>query len=99
MPHVDSAAVLSEDGSRLTVFAINRDLKDSVPFTLKLLDFDGFTPVTYKALEGCSLDDVNTADCEKVRPKDKPLPAVEDRRAVIGLEPASWNMIVLEKKS
>ena len=81
------------------MFAINRDLEDKVPFTLRLLDFDGFTPVMYKALEGCSLDDVNTADCEKVAPKAKPLPAIEDKRAVIDLEPASWNMIVLEKKS
>ena len=98
VPDVDSAAVLSEDGSRLTVFAVNRDRKDRVPFTLKLLDFDGFTPVAYKALEGYALEEINTADCEKVQPKDKPLPAVEDKRAVIDLSPASWNMLVLEKK-
>ena len=69
-----------------------------MPFTLKLLDFDGFTPVAYKALEGYALEEINTADCEKVQPKDKPLPAVEDKRAVIDLSPASWNMLVLEKK-
>ena len=98
MPDVDSAAVLSEDGSRLTVFAVNRDMKDSVPFTLKLLDFDGFAPVIYKALEGFAPDDINTADCEKVSPCDKALPAIEDRRAVVNLSPMSWNMFVFEKR-
>ena len=45
-----------------------------------------------------ALEEINTADSETVRPKDKPLPALEDRHAVIDLSPASWNMLVLEKK-
>ena len=98
VPDVDSAAVLSEDGKRLTVFAVNRDLKDAVPFTLKLLDFEGFAPVMHKAMEGFAPEQTNTADEEKVCPKDKTLPVVEDKKLAVDLAPMSWNMIVLEKQ-
>jgi len=97
VPDVDTASVLSEDGKRLTVFAVNRDIKDAIDLEMKLLDFEGFSPVKCVALENSDPEAINTADCENVKPIEKVLPAIEDGRVIAKLAPMSWNMIVLEK--
>ena len=97
VPHVDMSAVLSEDESELVVFAVNRDLEDSITLETKLIGFEGFKPGEHIALEGCDAGDVNTADCEKVRPVKKALDAPDGRTLRTRLSPMSWNMIVLKK--
>lgn len=97
VPDVDTSAVLSEDGNRLTVFAVNRDIEDSIDLEIKLLDFEGFRPVKCVALEGTDPEAINTADAENVKPVEKTCPAIEDKKAVASLKPMSWNMFVFEK--
>lgn len=97
VPDVDTSAVLSEDGTELTVFAVNRDLKDNIVLNTRLLDFEGFTPVAHTVLEGFDPEDVNTADREKVFPKQKALPVLDGRHLKAELSPLSWNMIRLKK--
>ena len=58
---------------------------------------DNATRKTARPDAGPRLFDV-MASCEKVAPCDKPLPAVEDKRAVADLSPLSWNMFVFEKR-
>ncbi len=97
VPDVDTAAVLSEDGETLTVFAVNRDLKDEITLETKLLDFPGFTPCKWVALEGCAPDAVNTAEHEAVRPIGKAPGTVEGGVYRETLAPMSWNMLLLKK--
>ena len=97
VPHVDTSAVLSEDGSELVIFAVNRDLTDEIVLETKLLDFEGFTPVRHVALEGCNPEAVNTADAQNVLPKEKTPEAIEGKVLKTALQPMSWNMIVLKK--
>ncbi|MCH5198652.1 MAG: alpha-N-arabinofuranosidase [Oscillospiraceae bacterium] len=97
VPDVDTSAVLSEDGNELVIFAVNRDVKDSITLETKLLDFEGFKPVRHVALEGCDPEDINTADEEKVRPTEKTAGDVDGKILKTKLEPMSWNMIVLKK--
>jgi len=97
VPDVDMSATLSEDGGELVVFAVNRDIKDSVPLEIKLLDFDGFKPVKHVVLEGYAPEDVNTAQDEKVRPAEKTPGTVKNKTLTTLLSPMSWNMIVLKK--
>lgn len=97
VPDVDTASVLSEDGKRLTVFAVNRDMTEAIPLKAKLLDFDGFRPVLWKTMEGFAPEDVNTKDAEKVFPTNKEPPVLKDGVAEAVLSPLSWNMLVFEK--
>ena len=99
VPHVDTSAVLSEDGETLTIFAVNRDLEDAIILDCDLLGFEGFEPETWVALEGNDPDDVNTADEQKVLPKYKTPDRREGRRFTAALGPMSWNMLTLKKKA
>ncbi len=98
VPNVDTSAVLSEDGNTVTIFAVNRDLKDAIGLETKLLDFEGFTPVCHVALEGSDPEAVNTADAQNVTPIEKTPGKVEDRTLKTMLSPMSWNMLVLKKQ-
>ena len=98
VPDVDASAVLSEDGKSLTVFAVNRDLHDEIPLELRLLDFDGFAPKKHVSLAGFDLKQTNTAFGETVRPAERPLPPVDGKCCRVPLAPASWNMLIFEKK-
>ena len=97
VPHVDTAATLSEDGNTLVIFAVNRDMQDTVTLETKLLDFEGFMPVKHVALEGFDPEAVNTADREAVYPVEKTPGTVDGRLLRTPLAPMSWNMLVLEK--
>lgn len=97
VPDVDMSAVLSEDENGLTVFAVNRDLKEAITLEASLLDFDGFVPVEHIAIEGFEPEAVNTADGESVYPIKKEPPELDGRALKARLSPMSWNMIRLKK--
>ena len=89
VPYIDTAAVLSDDETTVTVFAVNRSLDTSCTLALSVL---GYTPVGQIALEGDDLKAVNTADePNRVIPTEKPV------TGDIALSPHSWNMIVYKK--
>ncbi len=92
IPFINTAAVISEDGGELTVFAVNRSLDESCTLDLSLSGYEGFNPVLHTALEGDDLKAVNTADNPK-----KVVPAEKEISDGIILSPHSWNMIVLQK--
>lgn len=97
VPDVDTSVVLSDDEESLTIFAINRDIKETINLEVKLLDFEGFVPTQNIAMEDYAPEDINTKDCEKVKPVNKPLPVIDGKKLVCPLKPMSWNMIRLEK--
>ena len=97
VPHVDTSAVLSEDGETLTVFAVNRDLKDEIALQTKLIAFEGFAPVEHIALENAAPEAINTKDREAVAPVKKPCPAIDNGQLDIPLAAMSWNMVRLQK--
>lgn len=97
VPDVDTAAVLSEDKNELVIFAVNRDINDSITLETGLCDFEGFIPVEHIALEDCDAMDINTKDCQKVSPVKKELPELDGKLLRCSLKPMSWNMIRLAK--
>ncbi|MBN2049146.1 MAG: alpha-N-arabinofuranosidase [Spirochaetales bacterium] len=94
VPTVDCAAVLSSDKKELTVFLVNKDLKNPSACRMTL---EGLKPAKagdHLALSA-SLDSVNTADASPVLPRK-----VSDTKSInngitFTLEAASWNMIRL----
>ena len=90
VPVVDAAATLSEDGS-LTIFAVNRDLKEDAALTLDLRAFGPLGQGTHSVLHHDDVKAVNTESApNNVRPAETPL-VMED--GVVRLPAASWNVI------
>ncbi len=98
VPDVDTSAVLSEDEKRLVIFAVNRDVKESVDLDVSLLDMPDMRPVQWTALENDDPMAINTAETEAVAPIAKPCPAVDGKKFTARLAPMSWNMFVFEQK-
>ncbi len=92
VPFADSAAVLSDDGSKLSVFVVNRSLESKCELDFELLGFEGFELCEHLALENDDLKAVNTCENpDNVVTVTKP---IGDR---ICMEPHSWNMLVFKK--
>lgn len=89
IPYIDSAAVISEDGKELAVFAVNRSLDESCTVDFSLSGYDNYRPSMHIALEGDDLKVVNTAD-----EPNNVTPAEKEIAECITLSPHSWNMIV-----
>ena len=96
---VEAAAVWNDEAEELTVFAVNRDLEDSITLETDLRGFAGYELLEHIVLEHGDFKAVNSAAAETVAPH-----TVTDRDELDGgllksrLAPASWNVIRLKKR-
>ena len=95
---IDSIAVWDDEGEKLTVFAVNRDLSENNVLTINLKDFEGYVPVEHIEMAGFGLQDVNTALSGSVKPTSQAMSGVYESMPEISLKPLSWNVIRFEKK-
>lgn len=93
IPYIDSAAVISEDGKELAVFAVNRSLNENCTVDFSLSGYENYRPSMHIALEGDDLKAVNTAD-----EPNNVTPAEKEISEGITLSPHSWNIIVFQKQ-
>ena len=92
VPYVDSAAVISDDGNEITIFAVNRSLDEACDLNIATLGYDDYSLTQHIAMEGDDLKAVNTAASpDNVIPVEK---AISDN---ISLSPHSWNMLIFKK--
>lgn len=98
VPDLDGVAVLSEDETELTVFAVNRDFEEDYVLTLDLPDMTEFLPVEHIEMAGFGLKEENSIISAPVRPsKAENLPEKDGRTVTAKLRPLSWNVIRLKK--
>ena len=96
VPVVDAAAVLGEDES-VTIFAVNRDLKEGVALDCDLRSFGGLEVISHSVLHHDDVKAVNTElNPDEVRPVE--VAPAKPGEAVI-LPAASWNVIRLCKRN
>lgn len=94
VPVIDLAAVQAEDGS-VTLFVVNRDLKDAVELSCDIRSFGEMRVVSHAALHHDDMKAVNTeAHPDTVKPVELAVPRSLDS---IVLPAASWNVIRLMK--
>ncbi len=99
VPDADCTAVWNDAGEEITIFAVNRDLQESVDLETDLRDFAGYTFCEHIVLESTDLFATNSVSEQKIAPK-----TVLDRDEQDGgvlmsrLAPASWNVIRLKKQ-
>ena len=94
VPVVDAAAVLNEDGG-VTIFAVNRDLKEDVALDCDLRSFGDLHVVSHTVLHHDDMKAINTeSNPNEVKPVEVGAP--KPGEAVL-LPAASWNVIRLAK--
>jgi len=93
VPYIDAAATLADDGS-VTVFCVNRDMKEDFTLSLDLRSFGDLKLAEHIVLHH---DDVNAVNTEiepyKVSPKAGPGGTADGGRAEITVPALSWNVI------
>jgi alpha-N-arabinofuranosidase len=101
IPYLESVSVYNEEKEELTIFAVNRNLKDSLDLETKLCDFGNFRLIEHIVLCNPDLKAVNSALGEKVKPSLLSGTRAENINGASCLEarlpPASWNVIRLGK--
>lgn len=92
VPLVDSSAVLSEDGNKLSLFVFNRSMDDECELDIEALGFENYKLCEHISLEGDDLKAVNTKD-----EPNKVIPISKEIGDTVTMAPHSWSMLVFEK--
>jgi alpha-L-arabinofuranosidase len=94
VPLVDAVAVAADD--EVTLFAVNRDQRDTVSLDVDLRAYPGMRTAEHTFLGGGEPTATNTADAPgTVTPRTLDPIAVSGGRLRTGLPPLSWNMLRL----
>ena len=95
VPVVDAAATLAEDGS-VTIFAVNRDLKEDVELTADLRAFGNLSFKEHIVLHHDDVKAVNTeSDPNQVAPTAGDAAVLDGGHMSVRLPALSWNVIRL----
>lgn len=99
VPLLEAAAVLSESGNELTIFAVNRDQQDSLLLECEMRGFEGYRVVEHIVLENQDLKATNTRENPfNVVPHSNGKAVIEDGVVKASLPRLSWNVIRLAKE-
>ncbi len=96
IPYLTSAAVLSVDEKELTIFAVNRNLDETLDLEVACSDLAIHDVTEWIIMDHADLKAVNTAEePEKIVPRSGEGVGIHDGRVSAALPPASWNVIRL----
>jgi alpha-N-arabinofuranosidase len=97
VPLVDAAATLGDDGS-VTIFAVNRDLKEDITLACDLRAFSDLKPVEHIVLHHDDVKAVNTEENpDEVTPVKVRNAKLDGGKMNVKLPALSWNVIRLAK--
>ncbi|WP_084309299.1 arabinosylfuranosidase ArfA [Alkalihalobacterium bogoriense] len=98
VPYIDSASVYNEEKEEVTIFAVNRHLKESVELSADVRSFEGYDIIEHIVLENEDLKAVNTATSQAVQPHSNGVSTLTNGIVEANLGKASWNVIRLAKR-
>ena len=94
---VDSVAVFDEEREEVTIFAVNRDTRENIPFECDIRSFVGYGLLEHIVLEHDDLKASNSAATQEVAPKNRTDGVLENGVFRTNLHPVSWNVIRFKK--
>lgn len=98
VPLLDATAVLGDD-STVTLFAVNRDMKEDIQLTCDLRAFGKLRPAEHILLHHDDVKAVNTeANPDNVKPMKGMNGKMDDGRLTVMIPALSWNVIRLSKE-
>ena len=94
VPWLDVAAVRSEDGTRITLFCVNRSPDQSIELDARMVGWEGLKLVGHTVLHHDDIKAVNDErNPDRVSPVEKVLiPGAPDSRELV-FSPLSWNVV------
>jgi len=99
VPYLEAVGVYNEEKKELTIFAVNRNLKEAIDLSAEIAGFGDMRLVEHRLLSNSDLYACNSAVEEKVKPVIKSGGKIENKsgstRLEISLPAASWNVIRL----
>lgn len=98
VPYIDATATMDDDGN-VTVFVVNRDMKEDYELGIDLRSFGDLSVKEHILLHHDDVKAVNTEeDPDKVAPRQGPGGKVDEGRATIKIPALSWNVIRFVKR-
>ncbi|MEK3888220.1 arabinosylfuranosidase ArfA [Bacillus sp. FSL K6-3431] len=97
VPMLDTTAVYNEEKEELTIFAVNRDLEDSLLLECDIRNFEEYKVVEHIVLENDDLKKVNSAHVQAVAPHNSGNAENDNGLVAATLPKLSWNVIRLKK--
>lgn len=98
VPLLESVAVVNEEKAELTIFAINKDINDTLSLECDIRNFQGYKVVEHIVLESDDIYAVNTeANPYNVKPHNYGDAKIFDGMINTNLRKLSWNVIRLSK--
>lgn len=94
---VESVAVYNEEKEEVTIFAVNRSVKEDAHFEADVRCFEGYRVIEYLALEHDDMKVTNSITGEKVTPRSKSEYELKDGIFTTNMKKCSWNVIRLGK--
>jgi len=94
VPSLEAAAVYNDETEEITIFALNRDLNNSLEFECNLNGFEGYRVIEHCVLENPNIKAVNTeAVPYAVKPHNRGNAEILGGNLRASLPVLSWNMI------
>jgi alpha-N-arabinofuranosidase len=98
VPYLESIAVYNEENEELTIFAVNRDLEESLLLECDIRNFEGYRVVEHIVLEHGDVKARNTyGNPNNVMPHKKGKAEARDGFVTANLSKFSWNVIRLAR--
>lgn len=92
-----SVAVFHEENEELTIFAVNRNLKETHLLTADIRSFEGYEVIEKLEMVSDDLKAENTLQKENIKPVVSKDIRIVDGKIETDLKKASWNVIRLKK--
>lgn len=99
VPYLESIASFDEEKEEMAIFIVNKSQDDSAELSVKLLDFDEYTPFEYISMDGYDKNEENSFSNERVKPHLNEIPKIDCGELTVQLKPFSWNVIRLKKQN
>lgn len=97
VPFIDSAAVYNEENDELTIFAVNKNLENSIILESDIRSFEGYRVLEHIVLRHDNLKATNTMGHQSVAPNNVGNSRLEDGVLHTELQSKSWNVIRLKR--
>ncbi|MDR1072431.1 MAG: alpha-N-arabinofuranosidase [Treponema sp.] len=97
IPYLETVAVHDQTGDALTIFAVNRNLAESLELEADIYGFADYRFLEHIILHNPDIHAVNSPHGEKIKPIPSASGKLEGSRLDVSLPPASWNVIRLGK--
>jgi len=96
VPYLYSSCVFNEERGEVVIFAVNRNLSETMTLEVELQGFHTECIIEHQVLRHSDLKAVNTAGCEAVKPEKIDGGVINSGVLHVELPVASWNMIRLK---